>query len=112
MTQYNYSELQQYNECKDMEGDLYSWDTTNLKMALLKTYEIDKKDICKQNDGFLMIGPEYNYIEAMNYCRNIGAKTAVIKNTDVLDEIKQILPYGRKYAKSIYIVTKIDLLYL
>ena len=77
-----------------MKGDVYTWDTNKLETNLTKTYEVDLKDLCStQNDQFFMIGPENNYVDAMNYCKNIGAKIGVIKNADEINQIKDIFNF-------------------
>ena len=69
------------------DGDLYSWDTSKLRMENLVTSSVSKETLCENIPSFYVLGPTLSYSRAQKYCQDIGAKMAVISSNETIEKI-------------------------
>ena len=69
------------------DGDLYSWDTSKLKMENLVTSRVSKESLCEKTPSFYVLGPSLSYSRAQKYCQDIGAEMAVINSNKTIEKI-------------------------
>ena len=69
------------------DGDLYSWDTSKLRMENLVTSSVSKESLCENIPLFYVLGQSMSHSRAQKYCKDIGAEMAVISSNKIIEKI-------------------------
>ena len=81
-------EVDAFNQCESLEGNVVSWSHASLDIVNLDQSEVDKSQVCyKPAERYRSFLNQENYWDSQTFCHKVGGKMAEARDEKTLDQM-------------------------